>query len=103
MRSWCHLPDADIESNLALALKLVGRVGDAVVHARNAFRHRTDRRSASALVDCLKLARFEATAPDLEADLAALIACRNTDRNRVSHARDGRSRVTPPLPTLFRH
>ena len=65
--------DADVECNLALALKLTGRVADAVAVALAAFRRGGNTRAAPMLADCLRVARFEATTPELEASLATLL------------------------------
>ena len=65
--------DADIECNLALALKLSGRVADAVAVALAVFRRSGSTRAAAMLADCLRVARFEATTPELETSLATLL------------------------------
>lgn len=59
--------------HLALALKLTGRVADAVAVALAAFRRGGNSRAAPMLADCLRVARFEATTPELEASLASLL------------------------------
>ena len=94
--------DPDVECNLALALKLAGRVGDAIGHARNAFQRRADRRSASMLADCLKVARFEVATPDLEADLAAFLEVPSTDPSDLVPAIASALRGNAGLAPLLR-
>jgi tetratricopeptide (TPR) repeat protein/SAM-dependent methyltransferase len=65
--------DADVECNRALALKLAGRVAEAVPVALAAFRRGANKRATRMLADCLRVARFEATTSELEATLATLL------------------------------
>jgi tetratricopeptide (TPR) repeat protein/SAM-dependent methyltransferase len=74
-RAALHLrpEDADVECNLALCLKVVGRLADAVAAAQAAFRRSKSSRTTAMLADCLRVARFESTTPELEASLVALL------------------------------